>query len=113
MDKEEKTLYEILEELCSTIHSSIEGNEWAKRMGVAMFFGYYDAKMMRYFRETHGLSLVDQLIFLRKKYPDIKVPYDGLKCELAWMGKKPSSIAAELKELREFDTLEARAAAKL
>lgn len=108
MPEEEKTLAEVLEELCSSIHAATKGSEWAKRMNVAMFFGYYDAKAMRYFRETHGLALVDQLILLRKKYPDIKVPYDGLKAELAWMGKKPSSIEAELKELRDFDTLEAK-----
>lgn len=93
----------VLENLAKAIFEGGEGDVWSRRMQVAVFFGYYDAKTMRYFRETYGLALADQLPLLRKKFPEAKIPYEGLRHELACMGKKKSSIESELNELREFD----------
>lgn len=95
-----------LELLSKAIFETTDGDVWNKRMQVAVFFGYYDAKTMRYFRETYGLALADQLPLLRKKFPEAKIPYEGLRHELTCMGKKKSSIESELKELCEFDYVE-------
>lgn len=107
MDNLSPTFGEVLEALAKTVYESCDKDmdEWGKRMTVAMAFGYYDAKYMRFAKETYGLALTDSLIFFRKKWPNIRVPYSGLKFELELMGKKPSAVEAELKELQEFDML--------
>lgn len=99
---------EVLESMAKTMWATFKAegqSEWACRMSVAMSFGYYDAKYMRYAKETMGLALVDQLMIFRQKWPGLKVPYAGLRSELTWMGKKPSAVDSELRELQEFDNL--------
>lgn len=94
----------VLENAAEAVFEGAEGDVWRKRSAVAAAFGgWMDAKTMCHIHETHGFSVIDQVIHLRSKRIDLKVPYEILEHEFLCMGKKPSSIAAMLKELKTFD----------
>lgn len=98
-------LLEDLEILAKSIFDSVEGDVWKKRSAVANACGSMDAKTMCHLHETHGLSVIDQVIYLRSKGSDLRVPYEMLEHEFICMGKKTSSIHSLLVELKTFDRI--------
>lgn len=67
------------------------------RMAVARYCGYFDARAMVFFHETHGLPLSFQVIEIAKL--GLKIDFLGLRYELERIGKKPTTIESELQEL--------------
>lgn len=91
-----------LETLGQRLYESSTGTHGRRRFDVAAALGYMDARTMVRYYETHGLGIVDQALFLAKKYPGIRLDWSGLVYELSRIGKSRRSVDAMLQEAREM-----------
>ena len=87
----------------NALEANPKESAWSSRVSVARFYGYMDAKFMCFLMGTIGFPLVECVLATQKIDP-LRVPYLMLEYELSIMGKKPSSIASTLEEIRRYDT---------
>jgi hypothetical protein len=85
------------------LYDSIKGDKWAKRVYMALSYGYLDAKHMVYLKETLGLPLDAYVDIARRTDPGLRVPFESLRYHLLCTGQTERSVELTMRELRSLD----------